>query len=210
MSLTLDEQKHEYRWNGNPVDSVTQIIGEYVKVSFSQMSSYYVNIFTGNVISLDIFEGARDTGKAIHLACNILAQGKSLDWNALDPSLLIPLQSFINWLNDFKPSLLWTENRLYSEVDNFAGTPDNFCEIRGKLSLIEIKTPITNLMVGPQTAAYEKLIRESEKVRAKIQRYELQISRAGDRYKFNPLNNYSDLPFFLSRLYQKRYLNGKL
>ena len=203
--LTLNEKKHEYRWDGNIVPSVTQIIGEWIKISFSAMSAYHVNVFTGTAVSEAVFEEARESGKAIHRACNIIAQGKFIDMDKIDPSLIMPVTQFLSWINDYKPKIIFTEKSMYSEKDEFAGTLDIFCEIKRKLSLVELKTPIKNPMVGPQTAGYLKLLRESEKVRAGINRYELILPRDGGQYKFNPLNNYSDLSFFLSRLYQRRY-----
>src|SRR3972149_387514 len=210
MSLTLDEKKHEYKWEGVIVPSVTQIIGEWIRVQFSSMSVYYVNVFTGKSISESVMLEAADKGRAIHKAANMLAEGKSVDMDMIDPSIIMPVTQFMNWLSDFKPKIIFTEKLMYSEKDRFAGTLDIFCEIKNKLSLVEIKTPIINLMVGAQTAGYEKLLRESsEKIRASIRRYELMLPRNGGIYDFNPLTDYGDLSFFENRLYQRRYLNGK-
>lgn len=202
--LTFNPDTHEYRWKDRIVPSVTQIIGEWIRV---KGADYYLNVFDGNIIPATRFEQAGDFGRAIHKACGLIIT-KTLDWNSLDPSLIPALQQFKIWLEDFSVEIIHTEKIIYSEKDDLAGTADIICKIKKVMSIVEIKTPKINRMVGVQTSGYERLFRASEKYRGIIKRYELILPKNGSQYKFTPLTNNQDISFLLGKNFEWRYLYG--
>lgn len=203
IMLSFCPEKHEYRWNGKFIPSVTQIIGEWIKVTD------YVNVYDGTIIPFDVFGQARDFGRAIHKACGLIVAG-TLDWNSLDPSLVFPLKRFEQWLNDFNVEIISSEKMMYSEKDELAGTADIICKIQKTLSIVEIKTGLINNFVGAQTAGYERLYRAEEKYRGIIKRYELILQKDGSQYKLTPLINNHDISFLLAKIYEWRYLYGSI
>ena len=204
--LTFDPEKHEYRANGELVPSVTQVLGQWLLPSGG---AYHINTFTGQTIDAEKFENARESGNAIHKGAAYLLEGKGLNWNALAPQLVAPLRRCEEWIKTFGVKPLYVEEPMYSKPLGVAGTPDVLCTIYGDphgLALVDIKTGLVNDMVGPQTAAYEKLTRDSKGIRKIIRRYSLVLPRDGSPYKFTPLTGEQDYAFFCARLTQFNYL----
>lgn len=206
MSLKFNPETHTYTWNDKIVPSVTQVIGEWIRL---KGTDYYVNVFTGTVIYADKFEAAGEIGRAIHKACAYIAKGVDVNMEVIDPTLVPPLGQFKKWMSDFKVKLLHVETPMYSTKYVFTGTPDILCEIsenKNLIALVDIKTGLHNDMAGVQTAAYEILAREYLKIKKIIKRYELVLPRNGNNYKFIPLDNKDDYIFFLSCLNQFNFL----
>mgnify|MGYP001559267038 CR=1 FL=1 len=207
--LTFDADKHIYRWNGQVVPSVTEIIGAWLPV---KGADFYVNTFTGAIVYADKFEAAGKVGKAIHKACGYIANGQGVDMEAIDRALIPPLKQFKKWMGDFKAKPIAVETPMYSVKYEFAGTPDIVCELsqdKNILVVVDIKTGLVNDMAGVQTSGYEILAREDLKIRKIIKRYELILPRDGSQYKFKQLTDKDDFTFFLSRLNQYNYLKNR-
>ena len=198
--LTFEEDEHIYRWDGDPVPGVTRILGEWVKV---EAWNSYVNAATGSVVNADILEAAGDSGTAVHLGVKLLLTC-GLDWEVLDTTLVAPLKEFLNWKEvfGFQPEVI--EKPMFSAKHRFAGTPDligTLRGVRGKV-LVDIKTGRKNSLVGPQTAAYEILYRETTKYRGQLTRYELILPRDGGACICKQLTDQYDGAYFLSKLFQ--------
>jgi hypothetical protein len=204
MPKLLLDDNHKYTLDGKPIPGVTSIIGEFVR-----SGEYFVSTFTGATIAASVMLAAADRGKAIHKAAKLILQ-KRLAWDALDPSLVAPLRTFEEWFNREKPKVIMSEYSLYSQAFQYAGTPDLVCLIRKVLSIVDFKSSeMAGRMAGPQLSAYEQLVRETDGIRGKIDRYVLTLPEDG-RGSFVLLPNKSnDFAFFKSRLYQYRYLRGE-
>jgi len=96
---------------------------------------------------------------------------------------------------------------LYSTKYGYAGTYDIKALINGKLWIIDIKTGAFG-MAGPQLGAYGQLDKEDDKSRAMRHRAVLRLPKDGD-YRFIPITDQADWPFFLSRLATFNYIKGR-
>ena len=89
--LTFDEEKHEYRWKGIIVPSVTQIINEWCHVR-----GFYVNTFNPRIcIDEEVFDERREEGKAIHLVLKLEILN-TLDWTSLAENYVAVLRQFLS------------------------------------------------------------------------------------------------------------------
>ena len=212
--FTFDPETHTYRVNGEPVPSVTQVLGQWL---LPPGAAYYINTFTGATIDAEKFEAARKGGNAIHRGAAYLLKGQGLDWGALAPDLVAPLKQCGEWIRLFGVEPLYVEKPMFSEALGVAGTPDLICSLNGNkdyLALVDIKTGLVNDMVGAQTAAYEKLLRDFnlrdfKKIWQAIKRYSLILPRDGSPFKFSPLDDKDDYAFFCARLTQYNYLKRR-
>lgn len=196
--LTFDPDKHLYTYDGNPVPSVTQVIGEFLKVG-----NRYVNVFTGATIPAEQFEAAADWGTAVHTAIHYYLDN-DLDEDSLSPALHMALDQFTAWRKDYDPEILSHEQRVYSKKYGYAGTLDLNCRIKGKLTIVDYKTGAYG-MAGPQIAAYAQADKE-ENGGGMRRRAVLHLPKNGNGgYKFVPLSGLNDWNFFLSRLNTYNY-----
>jgi len=208
--LTFDEVKHEYKWDGIVVPSVTQIIGEWLELP---QFNIYVNKNTGKTIPSDVMENAADFGTAIHRAIKLLIND-NLDWDSLNESLKKPLQSFLRWWEQDRNSL----KHIFSVFDFKTGNSDN---------------------VGPQLAGYIPLIQDNDlrgvggQFKCEIplysekygyagtpdlilnykksvipRRYVLKIPKNGDRCKAIEITGSNDWIYFKAKLTEYNYLKG--
>jgi hypothetical protein len=199
--LTFSAPEHRYEWNGSPVPSVTQVIGEFISIGV-----VYISTFTGVRILSETMESARDFGTAVHRMIALDISGE-LDEDALDPALVPVLAQWQKLCAAVRPEVLLSETPLYCSAMNYAGTPDIVCKIRGVLSIIDCKTGMMG-MCGPQTAAYEIPVREYLKTRARFDRYGLRLPKDGGQPKLIKYSDRNDFAFFQSRLFQWRYLSN--
>lgn len=197
--LTFDEESHLYLHDGDPIPSVTQVIGQYKEVKIGDLV-WLVDTFTGEAYDPEMFRRAAEVGTAIHKGCALLAQGKQLNWNALPEQLVAPLERFVQWMADFCVEPVMVEKPLADSKLWYAGTGDLFCRVCGDLTAVDIKTFKPTWSVGPQTAAYEKLYRWHESFTGKMKRAALHLPKDGGKPKLIPLKNKNDWPWFKARL----------
>jgi len=196
--LTFEAIDHRYEWDGVQVPSVTQILHEFVKVG-----NLYVNVFTGSAIGADVFEAAGEWGTSVHTMIDFYLN-HDLDTDSLNAGQHWILANFKNWLSEMGVEVLAHEQRLYSKKYKYAGTYDIKCIIDDRLFVVDVKTGAFD-MAGPQLAAYCQLDKENDKSRATRHRAVLHLPREGN-YKFIPLSDQADWPFFLSRLATYNYV----
>lgn len=158
---------------------------------------YLVNPYTGLVLAQEVFRAASDFGTAAHEMMKLYFSDQ-LDEGSLHPSLAPVLSQIKAWASAFRPVILGLETPMYSASRGFAGTPDILCKIKRVPYIIDLKTGAYD-MVGPQTAAYEKLWQP-------CRRACLSVKKDGSAFKFIPLNNPRDWGFFQSKLYEYNYL----
>lgn len=200
--------EHQYLWDGTPCPSVTQVLGEFVKVERGEYS-YYVSTFTGNAINADLFDAAADHGTAVHEAARIiLSQGPdALDWEALHEDLVHPLRQLEEWVHHFMPRFELIETPLYHQKLKYAGTADMFAWINGKLTCIDIKTGAHSL-AAPQLYAYCELYKDNFKYRPIIEKRVLSLPK-DKNFKYIRIDDSTAWDFFRSRLYQFSWLQNR-
>ena len=210
MTLSFEPKGHVYRWNGQVVPSVTQVLHQWIRLEWSGV---YVNTLSGATVDAVIFEAAGKVGKDIHIGAAYLLRGQGLDWDALSPDLVSPLKQCEVWVKLFSVKSLHVEEPMYSERLVVAGTPDLICTLNGDaktIALVDIKTGLANDMVGAQTSGYEMIAREAKTIRKIIKRYSLVLPRDGSAYKFKPLDGYvDDATYFMACLTRHNYLRKR-
>jgi len=200
--LTFDEKEHRYEADGITVPSVTQILGEFIRVDIG--AGWYVSTFTGQMIKADVFEAAGRMGTAIHDMIHYYLED-DLDVEALSPELMAVLVQFREWQDMFKPEIMHTEKRGYSEKYGFAGTMDLVCKIGRDIWIPDYKSGAYNT-AGPQLAAYEKLYQESIDSHSPVKRAVLRLPKDGSKFKWVPMTDRKDWLFFQARKFQYDYL----
>ncbi|MFH2074384.1 MAG: hypothetical protein ABIJ57_03425 [Pseudomonadota bacterium] len=199
--LKFDETTHTYRVDGMIVPSVTGIISEFILIG-----QFYISTFTGARIPVEAFDKARDFGTAAHRMIALDITGE-LDEDALDPKLAAVLKNWQQLRGMIRPEIIMSETPLYCSAHGYAGTSDIIFKLRGVLSICDFKTGLYGT-AGPQLCAYEVLAREKLKTRARFDKYVLALPRDGSHFKFVKVGGPADWGFFLSRLYQHKYLHG--
>lgn len=176
--LTFDPIKHEYRWNGAVVPSVTQILTPLTDLSF---------------VDPDVLRRAQDFGTAVHYACELHDTGR-LDEDALDPELAPYLNGWRRFYAEH--ACVWdlVESRVYHPTLRYAGTLDRRGNVDGHPSIVDIKSG-TSLYpsVGPQLAAYTHA---SSPTPAAYRRYAVRLFPDG--YELKQYTSALDWPAFAS------------
>lgn len=185
------------------------MIGQFKKVNLFG-ADYYVDTLMpkGNTIAAEVFDIAGDHGTAVHdaikfdLTCGVIEEG-------MHPDVLEALNQFRAWKEEYVDEIFIIEKPLYSVRHGYAGTPDLYCRLKrkygGKMAVVDFKTGAHGFS-GPQTAAYEPLVREETGYRGKIDRFVLLLPKNGTKYKFKPETGSDDFNFFKSRLFQYNFI----
>lgn len=182
--LTFDQENHAYKWHGEPVPSVTQLLKEFGLIDFSHVPK-------------DRLEFKRSLGSAVHYAIDLMEQD-DLDEESLNEEIRPYVEAYKHFreITGFEPRQ--TENRLYSKKWRFAGTLDqqgiHFSNIGDEESIIDYKcTWKLHASCGPQLQAYKMLYEENYKVKIK-RLFGLQLKPTGhyDLVEFKDPNDKQD------------------
>jgi len=138
---TFNEELHEYRYNGQVIPSVTQVIKDVIGIGW-EASPWHLQ-----------------RGTAVHLAVQLWADGK-LDLDSLDERIRGRVDSIIKFLNDSKAFIHCSEKRGVSVAYGFAGTVDMVASINEKLVICDWKGSI-DPRARIQLGAYQILMEES-------------------------------------------------
>lgn len=185
--LTFDDASHTYRWHGDRVPSVTQIL-KPISPDFRRVPS-------------ETLERARALGVAVDHTITLF-ELDDLDEESLDPQLAAYLDAWKKLKAFANIEVISVQGRVYHSVYKYAGTFDVLAKVGGFDSVLDIKrTFAIPASVGPQTAAYAEAIsvmRRGEKVRS---RYAVHLKPKEDGSvvgKLEPLSRASDMNVFLS------------
>lgn len=187
--LTYNDERHEYRYAGDLVPSVTQVLAPLSAAEYRGVDPA-------------LMERAAQLGRAMHRMIELDIKG-DLDADGLS-DLLVPY--YTAWLNfralsGFEPIL--SEQFVYADRYRYAGTLDMFGRLRGRLVLIDAKrTSAVPRTAGPQTAGYEMALRACKPEitgGASIDRYALHLQTDG-KWKLVPFTDKNDSRVFLSAL----------
>lgn len=146
--LTFDEASHTYRWNGEKVASVTQILQDVGLIDYSSLP-------------LSLREMALERGRTVHTVTHWDDEG-DLDESSVDPQIVPYLAAWRRFRMDtgFVPELI--EHRAYSPEFGYAGTLDRAGRFPGgRKALIDLKNSLVPEFARYQLAAYSKLLPES-------------------------------------------------
>ncbi len=196
MSLSFDEAKHEYRWSGAVVPSVTKII--------APLSDF-------SAIPSGVLEKARQEGKAIHSLVEWFEDG------VLDEAGLPEwLQPHLAAWKKFKAESGWetdaSEKRLYHKTYGYAGTLD-LCGVAPKLKgikgrgLVDLKRSLyDDPATGVQLAGYAEAENTSMPPAMRIAwRAGLKLNNDGT-YRLQVFKSKADWPTFLACLTMWRWM----
>lgn len=144
MANYFDEQEHKYYVDEIEVPSVTEIAEP---ISFNRL----------NDLPKHILNKARIRGSRVHeLAEEYLLVGE-IEWEEIEPEFANYLEQFIMWAITYRPKVLYTEYRMFS--NDFAGTCDLICKIDCKTILVDYKTTSTidKKSLSVQLEGYKRL-----------------------------------------------------
>lgn len=189
--LTFLEEKHEYKWGGQIVPSVTTIISHFFPVFKAKDMEWY-----------------RERGTAVHYACELDDRG-ILNIDTVRDCMLPFLNGWKKFKKDFKPEIKEIEKKVYSKRYRFAGTFDNIASISGKITLVDIKTSssIDKITCPLQTAGYSILWNENHPAKEKIQKRLIVQLKENDYnlvWHDNPLDEFEFLALLTHYNLKKR------
>lgn len=141
--LTFEEEPHEYRVDGRPVPSVTQVIKE----AYGDLVWPWVNEF------------AMERGRIAHKALHLWQLG-DLDAKSLSSYIAGFVAAGIRWLTESGFEIRVSEHRMYSVIYDYAGTCDLIGTLDRKSACVDYKTGEPGWACGPQTWAYTQAWQE--------------------------------------------------
>ena len=182
--LTFDEPTHTYKYAGEELVSVTQVIGQaFNTYGFMQQTEQ----------GRAELEKAAAFGRSVHSMCEMHLLG-TLDEDALDPLLLPYLEGFKKFVVQVLSvhTGVVVEQKTYSEKLMFAGTAD----IVTDTAVFDIKTRAYNKTTDPlQLAAYDRLFGGNGN---SLQHFVVEI--LPDDYRLTKCNNANAWPVFKTLL----------
>lgn len=145
--LTFDEEKHEYRWDGVVVPSVTTILSACGFYDYDHVSAETLNV-------------AAERGRIVH-KCIEWYEGGTLDVDSIDDELRGYFESYLKMREEgllpYRP--VATERRVFSKFFRYAGTLDQeFNRLPGSddeaVWINDLKTGAPSPEHGLQLSAY--------------------------------------------------------
>lgn len=135
--LTFNAETHAYAINGRRVPSVTEVIKECVGSGFEYLQDA---------------EWFLQRGLAVHACAKFIAEGKDFD---CDPRIEGRVNALRRFWREMKPAgELRVEIPVYSDIYQYAGTPDLFCLLDGRPFCVDWKNSLDSERVAWQLAAY--------------------------------------------------------
>lgn len=120
--LTFDADKHEYRYNGAVVPSVTHIC-RFIRD-------------TGSVPKWTL-DAAAERGRRVHEYCELYDYGALPD--EIEYDLAPYVRAYIAFLRDYRIKE-WMHSEYIMGASEYAGTADRIGYIDGKLCIVDLKT----------------------------------------------------------------------
>lgn len=179
----FDGALHAYYVNGRRVPGVSDILQR-----------------TGMIVESPFWtDDGRDKGKRLHYFCSQIDRG-SLDWSEVDLDIADEVFGYEQWIEKTGYKAIFTEEPLYSEICNFAGTPDSFGYFPDKtFVLLDRKRRKAQAVTELQLAGYVQLICERYQPQIfphRIKCFALE-NFVGGSPNIQPFNDRKALPVFL-------------
>lgn len=134
--LTYDAANHEYKLNGFPVPSVTQIIKAVLGSGYPDSPDK---------------QWRMERGRAIHACVALIAQGKQF---TNDPAIDGYVAAARKWFADNKPTIVQVEQPVANVTFQYAGTPDLVCRSLKAPILVDWKSCLEPERAKLQLAFY--------------------------------------------------------
>lgn len=192
--LELDPARHEYRFRGQVVPGVTEVLADLA--DFSRVDP-------------DVLARKADLGRRVHLAVQ-LDHENDLDESSIEPDVAPYLAAWRRFCVEHVVEVLAGERMVYHPALGFAGTLDLILRVDGgPPTCVDIKTPVRlPRAVGPQTAAYAAAYNAAAPTEPPVlHRAALQLGADG-RFRFIPLQDPNDLTVFVACLTRLRFLRA--
>jgi len=138
--ITMPDSRY-YRRNGDYYPSVTYVLSYYPKGKFFEDWLKKVGYSSEYIV-----KKAGEEGTAVHEMIEEYLNGKELNFlnqygsPQCSPDVWQMFLRFVEWWEEYKPTLIETEVHLFSDELKVAGTCDMVCEIDGQLWIIDFKT----------------------------------------------------------------------
>jgi hypothetical protein len=159
--LTFEPEKHEYRYKGVRVPSVSEIIAP-------------IRDYSG--IDPAILANAARRGTAVHFECELYDKGMSGGLKSMDAELRPYFSAYLRFLEEHDCEWLYIEEPGYIHELGVAGTPDRFGTVDGFVAGLDLKaTAKKHAATGVQIAGYEMMVPQFEVQK----RYGLRLKRDG-------------------------------
>lgn len=185
-----NDELHQYFVGGEEKPSVTEIAKP---ISFERLSA----------LQMSLVERARLRGERCHEYFEEYLLFGELNAEDIESEYLPYVQQFVLWAKAYRPKVLFTEKRLYS--DEFCGTADLICVIDGKLVLVDYKctSAVDKKSLSVQLEGYYRLCKL---IGIDIDDcYYLHIKK--DSYVFKPVER--DVEWFDLLLSHNKKMRGK-
>jgi hypothetical protein len=140
QQITLPDSRY-YRRNGNYYPSVTYVLSYYPKGKFFENWLKQVGFSADYIV-----KKAAEEGTQVHELCEAYLNGEELKFlddkgrPQYNPDVWQMFLRFVEFWEEFKPTLIETEAHIFSDVLKVAGTCDLIVEINGELWLLDLKT----------------------------------------------------------------------
>lgn len=140
--LTFDDGPHIYRLNGLEIPSVTTLMNPLSAMVYGGVDEV-------------VMDRAASRGTAVH---NSIENWVSYGIQDIAPEYRGYFEGFLAWARDESPEILGTECRLYHKALRYAGTADLPCIVRGKKTMVDVKTTsqLQEMLARVQLEAYVK------------------------------------------------------
>ena len=159
--ITMPDSRY-YRRNGAYYPSVTYVLGVYPKGKFFEDWLKKVGYSAEHIV-----KKAGEEGTQVHEMIESFLNGEELNFLGAQgrplyhPDVWQMFLRFVEWWEEYNPTLIETEVHLFSDELKVAGTCDMVCEISGELWIVDFKTS-NNMQTTYelQTAVYGKMYEE--------------------------------------------------
>ena len=159
--ITLPDSRY-YRRNGEYYPSITYVLGYYPKGKFFEDWLKKVGHTADYIV-----KKAAEEGTQVHEMIEEYLNGAELNFLGphgkpmYHPNVWQMFLRFVEWWEEYKPTLIETEVHLFSDTLKVAGTCDLVCEIDDELWIIDFKTSNhLQTTYDLQTAVYGKCYEE--------------------------------------------------
>ena len=159
--ITMPDSRY-YRRNGDYYPSVTYVLGYYPKGKYFEDWLKKVGYSSEYIV-----KKAGEEGTQVHEMIESYLNGEELNFLGphgrplYHPDVWQMFLRFVDWWEEYNPTLIETEVHLFSDELKVAGTCDMVCEIDGELWIIDFKTS-NNLQTtyDLQAAVYGQMYKE--------------------------------------------------
>lgn len=159
--ITLPDSRY-YRRNGEYYPSITYVLSYYPKGKFFEDWLKKVGYASEHIV-----KRAGEEGTLVHDMIELYLNGEELNFLSptgnpqYDPNVWQMFLRFVDFWEEYKPTLIEAEVHLFSDEYKVAGTCDMVCEINGEIWIIDFKTSNhLQTTYDLQTAIYGKCYQE--------------------------------------------------